>query len=197
MVLKAMGKYIDTAPIGNLLSQEEAEVDVIWIEVDRYYDNTDLSEFAFVMRGAAESGSTTQQSLTKITEETVIRLQWRINGLFTANSGKLRLDLFGHKGGQIIRYQLPPVEIRQVPPPGEEIRSSELTALLTEIQAAADDAKRVIEASGGITAAQIARIDALEAALSVVRSIKAMTASEYAALENPEADVLYLVTEDV
>ena len=51
MVLKAIGKYIDTLPIHDLLRQEEQLADDVTIEIDRFYGRHDLAEFRFFMRG--------------------------------------------------------------------------------------------------------------------------------------------------
>ena len=50
-MLKAIGKYIDTLPLTNLISSGEKKADTVPIEVDRFYDALDLSEFTFMMRG--------------------------------------------------------------------------------------------------------------------------------------------------
>ncbi|MBR3629506.1 MAG: hypothetical protein IKN55_03430 [Oscillospiraceae bacterium] len=125
-MLKADGKYIDTLPVQQLLSQEEARVDRITIEVDRYYGTHDLADFLFVMRGILPSGGETEAVLEKETDEDVIRLCWEVGPGFTQEAGTLVLDLFAYRYEEaadpdedppdyLLRYQLPPVQVRAVP----------------------------------------------------------------------------------
>lgn len=233
MILKAIGKCIDTLPISALLSQEEAEVDVVTLEVDRFHDGTDLADFCFIMRGCTPSGGKMQQSLPKETYEDVIRLEWRIGGAFTAQAGELKLDLFACENPespmQVIRYQLAPIQVREVPPPGEAVQNSELVYLLARIQKEADKAveriksiqpslaeERLLAAENAVSQMQTAteilqqwcasmenilsglleRINSLESTVEAIPSIVTLTADAYAAMDSPDADTLYLVTED-
>lgn len=233
MILKAIGKCIDTSPIAVLLSQEESNLDVVMLEVDRFHDGTDLASFHFIMRGCTSSGGRMQQSLPKEVGEEVIRLEWRIDGIFTAQAGELRLDLFACEQTdapmQIIRYQLPPIQVREVPPPGEDVQRSELVQILCRIQEAADKAVERIESiqpplaaerleameeaveqmeatvnilqegytsMSGTLSELLERVNELEAAIAALPAIVSLTADAYAALDAPDADTLYLVTED-
>ena len=116
-MLKANGKYIDTMPVQQLFSQEEARADTIAIEVDRYYGAHDLAEFLFIMRGITPSGGETEAVLTKEIGEEVIRLSWEVGPKFTEEAGTLALDLFAYRYEEeadpeedppdyLLRYQL-------------------------------------------------------------------------------------------
>ena len=72
MVLKAIGKYIDTLPINDLLSQEEVLADSVVFEVGRFYNGYDLAEFTFFMRGVTESRGETQTELTMEVQDEVL-----------------------------------------------------------------------------------------------------------------------------
>ncbi len=174
-----------------------------------------------------------QQSLPKETGENVIRLEWRIDGAFTAQAGELRLDLFAcdrtDSPMQIIRYQLAPIQVREVPPPGEEVQSSEITHILARIQEEADKAVERIQSIQPPLAGErleemektvaevksttnivyntytsvsralselMARMNEVEAELAAIPAIVPLTADAYAALDVPDADTLYLVTEN-
>ena len=157
MMLKAIGKYIDTTPIADLLSQDETRTDTIVFEVDRFHDGLDLSEFSFMIRGITESGGETQSALRVETEDTVLHLYWTVDALFTTEAGRLALDLFGYyyqnevpdltqPPDRILRYQLPDVTVRGLPDSDAKLESRSYTAFLLEVRAAADAAIEEINA---------------------------------------------------
>ena len=127
-MLKANGKFIDTLPLQHLLSLGEHHSDVITIEIDSVYENLDLSEFTFVMRGITASGTEVQTTLSKIApdDENYLWLVWNISNDFTSEDGTLFLDLYAYYYNSntnqnenppdyLLRYQLPPIEIRSLP----------------------------------------------------------------------------------
>lgn len=158
MILKAIGKYIDTLPIADLLSQDEALTESIVFEVDRFYKEEDLSAYTFILRGITESGGETQTELQTEALDTVLRLRWQVGALFTTEAGTLSLDLFACRYADeaadksevppdyILRYQLPPVTVRGLPDGDAILDSSSYTAFLMEIKAAANDAIASINA---------------------------------------------------
>ncbi len=174
MVLKAIGKYIDTLPINDLLSQEEVLADSVVFEVGRFYNGYDLAEFTFFMRGVTESRGETQTELTMEVQEEVLRLCWKIDGSFTAEAGRLSLDLYGclyaadaepsvEAPEAVIRYQLPPVQVRALPESEGVLDSQSYTEFLLEVRAAANDAIEMIEQA---TAEFEEKIPEYDAALS-------------------------------
>jgi hypothetical protein len=185
MVLKAVGKYIDTLPITELLSQEEALADTVVFEVDRFHGSHDLSEFTFIMRGITESGGETETELSVDVEEQVLRLTWEISALFTAEAGTLALDLMAVRYGEgqdpsenpptyVLRYQLPPVQVRGLPDADSVLDSQSYTAFLLEVRASANDAVAMInkltadfETESGQLYAE--RIEAMEQELKAMR----------------------------
>lgn len=152
MILKAIGKYIDTLPIADLLSQDEALTETIVFEVDRFYKGEDLSVYTFMMRGITESGGETESELTVEVQDTVLHLCWQVGPLFTTEAGSLSLDLFAFRytdetadraetpPDYILRYQLPPVTVRGLPDSDAVLESRSYTAFLLEVKAAANDA---------------------------------------------------------
>lgn len=157
MILKAIGKCIDTMPIANLLSQEERLADTITFEVDRYHNGMDLADFTFILRGVTESGGETQTTLVTEVQEDVLRLRWDINDKFTVEAGTLALDLFAYSYDEgadaanepptcILRYQLPPVQVRGLPESDSILETHSYTDFLLEVKAAANDAIAAMEA---------------------------------------------------
>ncbi len=181
-MLKAIGKYIDTLPLTNLISFGEKKADVVPIEVDRFYDSLDLAEFTFMMRGVTESGAETQTELQKMasSDGNYIHLTWYIGSLFTAEPGRLFLDLYAYRyepdtpgtepPDEMIRYQLPPVEIRKIPEGTREATDKE------SYEAFWPQVKRAITA--------------------LEHRIQIMTREEYDELEDPDPDVIYILTEE-
>ncbi len=230
MVLKAIGKWIDTMPISELFSQEEQRADTVTFEVDRFYNGYDLAEFTFFMRGVTESRGETQTELTMEVQEEVLRLCWRIGGSFTAEAGRLSLDLYGclyaanaepsvEAPEAVIRYQLPPVQVRALPESEGILDSQSYTEFLLEVRAAANDAIGMIEQVQSEFAESIpdydatleslsqtvrhldakltaleARVADLESRMEGVKPVVSITQSAFEALEEPDPDTLYVVT---
>ena len=126
-MLKANGKFIDTLPLKNLFSVGEHRSDTITIEVDSTYDNLNVGDFTFIIRGVTPSGTVAEKKLAKIQpeEDGILWLVWEVSREFTNEAGTLCLDLIAYKYNDpeqkqnppdyLLRYQLPPIEIREVP----------------------------------------------------------------------------------
>ncbi len=217
MVLKAIGKWIDTLPIRDLLSQEEAMADAVTFEIDRFHDGKDLAEFAFWMRGVTESGGETESPLAMEMLETVIRLHWLVNGHFTVEAGTLSLDLYGCRYAEnadpaedppdsIIRFQLPAIYVRGLPESDSILERHSYTDFLLEVKAAVNDGIDMIEAETAAFEEKIPDYDAqmthledkqehLEHRMDAIIPISVMTEEEYDALESPDDGTLYVLTE--
>lgn len=209
-MLKAIGKFIDTLPLKNLLSLEENHADTVIIEVDRVHDTLDLSEFTFIMRGITPSGLESQTELHKELSQdgNSLLLTWHISSLFTTEPGTLFLDLFAYKYNSItgvqnppdylLRYQLPPVEIRNIPAKtGDASDEQGYTAFYIEVKEqlrALQDAtgeqgtsiRSILFALGDHTT----RLAELQGRIDIL----VMTQEEYNALESPDAHTLYVLT---
>lgn len=156
MVLKAIGKCIDTLPIRALLTQEEHLADTVTFEADRFYNGHDLAKFTFFLRGVTPSGGETQCGLEVIAETETVQLSWHVDSGFTAEAGELALDLYGvcyaptadpsaDLPDAIIRFQLPAVQVRALPLGGNTLDSHSYTEFLLEVRAAANDAVAALE----------------------------------------------------
>lgn len=218
MILKAIGKCIDTLPITDLLSQEEVLADTIVFEVDRLHDGLDLTEFSFFLRGVTQSGGEVLAELAKELQEQTIRLHWEVGQGFTTEGGTLALDLFGCAFAKdadpaqdtpthIIRYQLAPVQVRPLPESDTILESHSYTDFLMQIRETANDAIAAIETKvrdfedGYVNYEQ--HVIALERdvrantnAIAALTPIVTLTQSEYDALESPQEGTLYLIRQD-
>lgn len=219
MILRAKGKYIDTLPMADLLSQEEKLMDWIVFEVDRIYEGFDLADYTFVIRGVTASGGETQAELLPEVLTDTLRLPWQVGKDFTAEGGTLALDLFAYwyadpasdpavtAPTRILRYQLPPVHVRPLPACDHVLDSQSYTAFLAEVKETAeqgitemttistDFAAAAEDFAQRLTALE-SSVHALKQQLDAMTPVTVLTESEYAALDAPAEDVLYVVRED-
>ena len=200
-MLKANGKYIDTLPVQQLFSQEEARADTIVIEVDRFYGAHDLAEFLFIMRGLTPSGGETEAVLTKDVCADVIRLQWEVGPKFTQEAGTLALDLFAYRYEEdadpeedppdhLLRYQLPPVQVRALPDGTHMLDERSYTAFLLEVRATAEQALEDIGSAEGEVHSELA---AMQDEIDAIPPIVILTQAEYDALPSPDPGTLYVI----
>ncbi len=169
-MLKANGKYIDTLPVQQLFSQEESRVDTVTIEVDRFYGTHDLADFLFMMRGITESGGETEAFLAKTVGEKTIQLAWEVGAGFTKESGTLALDLFAYRYEEaadpsesapdyLLRYQLPSVQVRELPDGSHKLDEKSYTAFLLRFRETAQRAIEEITSASGTVQSEIKRMD--------------------------------------
>ncbi len=214
MVLKAIGKFIDTLPIADLLSQEEVLADTVVFEVDRWYNGMDLAEFTFHMRGVTESGGETLAELAKEVDTEVIRLHWNVGLDFTTEAGNLALDLFACDAveaedppSHVIRYQLPYVRVRGLPESESILETHSYTDFLMQVKETANDAIAIIEKMVKEFEDELVDYEAhvvqLERkvkenadAIAALTPIVTLTQSEFDALEEPQDGTLYVVKQD-
>lgn len=145
MEVYSKGKNIPTYAFGNLFIQGEKLADTITLSVERYYNNTDISEYKFMIVGLTENGWEVSQILvSRSADNKYVRLKWNVSSDFTVNSGKLRLELraFEEKNGEIntiIKYDMPDVYVKPtisgknepLPDTGEQFINS-ITAVTAE-----------------------------------------------------------------
>lgn len=145
MEVYSKGKNIPTYAFGNLFIQGEKLADTITLSVERYYNDTDISEYKFMIVGLTENGWEVSQILvSRSADNKYVRLKWNVSSDFTVNSGKLRLELraFEEKNGEIntiIKYDMPDVYVKPtisgknepLPDTGEQFINS-ITAVTAE-----------------------------------------------------------------
>lgn len=141
--LPAQGKFIDTTPLRNLLTQGESLMDFVIFDLDRYYHYRDLSEFLFVIHGILPSGKQVATVLTAEMYQDELVVPWKVGREFTEEAGELRLTLcaYAYENSQkqaefiagkhwntplewdfsdnpadyVLHYQLPAVTVREMP----------------------------------------------------------------------------------
>lgn len=207
-MLKANGKFIDTLPLQQLLSQEESRVDTVAIEVDRYYGTHDLADFLFVMRGVTPSGGETEAALTKTVGDDTITLSWEIGPKFTQEPGRLALDLFAYRYEEeadpeedppdyLLRYQLPAVQVRPLPDSSHVLDEQSYTAFLLEVRNTAEAALEEIGSETGAVHEQLSSMGttlyALFLRVNAMTKIEILTQAAYDALEEKKASTLYVI----
>lgn len=112
-MLIANKKYIDTANIKHLLGAGEKNADKIQIAIDRFYQQTDLSDCLFTLRAINSGGGLVMQNLEKEVTESQIILTWVVDENFTAVSGALSPEIVGQNADIIvIKYEMTPMIVR-------------------------------------------------------------------------------------
>lgn len=142
-ILRGHGKFVDTTPLRNKLTQGDALVDFVIFRLERYYNHRDLLDFLFVIRGILPSGKQVESVLAVDTYSSDIIVCWKVGKEFTEEAGELTLDLCAYayldeeknaeflaskKWGAplewdltadppdyVLHYQLPAVTVRTMP----------------------------------------------------------------------------------
>lgn len=115
MEVFSTGKNIPTYSFGNLFIQGEKFADTIIFALERFYNNSDIAGYNFMVVGLTEDGyEINQVIIPESTDENFIRLKWNVSGDFTAQSGKLRLELRAceENGNVIIKYDMPAINVK-------------------------------------------------------------------------------------
>lgn len=118
-LLKAHGKFIDSTEIRNILVQGEKNADKICFETDRFYNDTDLSELIFILKGINSKNQLAEQTLSKTVSDNKIILEWTVTSQFTASDGSLSLEIRGVANSEtdsdeniVIKYIIPSVTVK-------------------------------------------------------------------------------------
>ena len=113
MIIHAQGKNIPTYTFCDLLIQGESAADTVTFVLDRFYDGIDMSDCDFCMRGQNEDGYEIEQTITPISGENTITLNWVIGSGFTNCAGKLLLELRANRDEELIlKYNMQPVNVK-------------------------------------------------------------------------------------
>ena len=118
MDIFAKGKNIPTYSFGNLFVQGEKFADTINFLLGRFYNNSDISGYDFMIVGVNEDGyEANQVIMPEVIDDNTVKIRWRVSEDFTARSGKLRLELraFEETDGVIntvIKYDMSPVNVK-------------------------------------------------------------------------------------
>lgn len=115
MEVFSTGKNIPTYSFGNLFIQGEKFADTIIFLLERFYNNSDIAKYNFMVVGLNEdSYEINQVIIPESTDEKFIKLKWNVSGDFTAQAGKLRLELRAceENGNVIIKYDMPAINVK-------------------------------------------------------------------------------------
>lgn len=113
----ARGKNIPTYSFGNLFVEGEKFADTINILLERFYNNTDISGYKFMIVGLTEDNYEANQVIIPEITDDYVNIKWNVSEDFTARAGKLRLELraFEESDGVIntvIKYDMSPVNVK-------------------------------------------------------------------------------------
>ena len=204
MEVYANGKNIPSYSFGNLFTQGELFADKITFFVKRYYEGNDLLSCNFTMKGVTENNYQAVQTLyPENAGNDMISLEWRVADIFTANSGKLFLEITASKyqdgtAQTILKLTMNPVYVRptlhgqNAPLPDTEDQ------FLAEIAQAVSEGLDEIQAkinSFDLTEVN-ERLDSMDDKCDEFLSRPAVipvTQAEYDALEE-KTDSLYVIT---
>lgn len=111
------GKNIPTYSFGNLFIQGEKFADTINFSLERFYNNSDIGDYKFMITGLTEDGFEVSQVIIPEVEDNTVNLEWNVSENFTARAGKLRLELraFKETDGEIntiMKYDMSPVNVK-------------------------------------------------------------------------------------
>lgn len=112
------GKNIPTYSFGNLFIQGEKFADTLIISLERFYNNSDISNYKFMIVGLTEDDyEINQVIMPESIGEKFVKLKWNVSGDFTVQAGKLRLELRAFEDTEngintIIKYDMPPVNVK-------------------------------------------------------------------------------------
>ena len=117
MDIFSKGKNIPTYSFGNLFVQGEKFADTINIFLERFYNNTDISGYNFMIVGLTEDNYEANQGIIPEVTDDYVNIKWNVSEDFTARAGKLRLELraFVETAGvvtTVIKYDMSPVNVK-------------------------------------------------------------------------------------
>ena len=107
MILKAVGKYIETRGISTLLTHGEKNADIIYFQLDKIYDTIDLSGCSFILRVQNSENIKIDMELEKCITSDYIMLKFVIDETITAVNGELKLELRAIKDNSLkVKYRM-------------------------------------------------------------------------------------------
>lgn len=202
MYIYAKGKNIPTYTFGELLVQGERNADSIVFCVDRYYNDEDLLNCRFCIRGLTEDGWLAEQTLFPAeAENNKLNIPWTVSGDFTTNAGILKLELRASREDQlIVKYNMPPVRVKETVNGMNEPLPDTAEQAVSAINDAAAEGLEQIQAkidSFDVSTLQ-ERLDNMDANIAVFLArpeVIPLKRSEYQAL-TVKKNALYVITEE-
>ncbi|MDE5770506.1 MAG: hypothetical protein K2I06_02590 [Ruminococcus sp.] len=206
MEVFANGKNIPTYSFGNLFTQGERLADTINIIVDRFYNDTDLSNASFLMKGVTEDGWEINQVIaSKRADIKKINLKWNVSGDFTINCGNLQLELSAYypkndEINTIIKYSMPSVYVKPSPNGKNAPLPETIEQAVGNIAIATDEGLKAIqEKVDGFDIDEVKqRLDIMEANNAVYLArpeVIAVTQKEYDSSEHKKNSLYVIIKE--
>ncbi len=159
MDIYANGKNIPTHAFADLFVQGEKLADTIIFHVDRVYNNIDLMECVFSVRGLTENGWEVSQAIlphVSPLDGSKIVLPWRVSDVFTYDCGKLMLEMRVSRISKtvgdgepeesvILKYSMPAVNVRPTIKGNNESPPETAEQAISEINEALSEGKSTVE----------------------------------------------------
>lgn len=207
MQIIARGKNIDTHLLKNLLIQGEKNSETVLFLVDRFYNGFDLNDCDFIIKGVAEGDAEAEQALVKRALDEKIAVIWNISEDFTAESGKLVLEMRAvlidedtETESLVLKYDMADINVKPSPIGSTAPVPSAVEQAINLIGAATADGLSQIQAlidSFDIEALneRLAQIEEKLAELLERPEIQPITQQEYNRIQHL-ANVLYVIVEE-
>lgn len=207
MQIIARGKNIDTHLLKNLLIQGEKNSETVLFLVDRFYNGFDLNDCDFIIKGVTEGDAEAEQALVKRALDEKIAVIWNISEDFTAESGKLVLEMRAvlidedtETETLVLKYDMADINVKPSPIGSTAPVPSAVEQAINLIGAATADGLSQIQAlidSFDIEALneRLAQIEEKLAELLERPEIQPITQQEYNRIQHL-ANVLYVIVEE-
>ena len=207
MQIIARGKNIDTHLLKNLLIQGEKNSETVLFLVDRFYNGFDLNDCDFIIKGVTEGDAEAEQALVKRALDEKIAVIWNISEDFTAESGKLILEMRAvlidedtETETLVLKYDMADINVKPSPIGSTAPVPSAVEQAINLIGAATADGLSQIQAlidSFDIEALneRLAQIEEKLAELLERPEIQPITQQEYNRIQHL-ANVLYVIVEE-
>lgn len=207
MQIIARGKNIDTHLLKNLLIQGEKNSETVLFLVDRFYNGFDLNDCDFIIKGVTEGDAEAEQALVKRALDEKIAVIWNISEDFTAESGKLVLEMRAvlidedtETESLVLKYDMADINVKPSPIGSTAPVPSAVEQAINLIGAATADGLSQIQAlidSFDIEALneRLAQIEEKLAELLERPEIQPITQQEYNRIQHL-ANVLYVIVEE-
>lgn len=207
MQIIARGKNIDTHLLKNLLIQGEKNSETVLFLVDRFYNGFDLNDCDFIIKGVTEGDAEAEQALVKRALDEKIAVIWNISEDFTAESGKLILEMRAvlidedtETESLVLKYDMADINVKPSPIGSTAPVPSAVEQAINLIGAATADGLSQIQAlidSFDIEALneRLAQIEEKLAELLERPEIQPITQQEYNRIQHL-ANVLYVIVEE-
>lgn len=204
MLIVSDGKNIDTLPFQNLFVQGEKLSEKVTFRIPRFYNEKDLLPCIFLIKGVNSKNETAEQILAVSNKISSLELEWNVSSLFTAAAGELKLEIQALTSDSeglkyALKYILPPIYVRESVNGSENIPVPDLTEQsISQINAAVSEGINSINKI--ISDFDISwienRFDSVESDIENLNSeikIKALSESEYNAMQSHSENVVYLI----